>query len=216
MTNALLPWVFFGGLAVTLGGLALINATRNRKRRAAYAEYCLIRGFMFEDKRPNGERRYAEMFEPFTAGRRRSWGHTISGTKNQAPFTAFEYQWITGGGKSSSSHWIGGIVWEHDKDSFPKFALSPEGWLSRLGQVFGMQDIDFDESPEFSRMYQLKGSAASSKRRRISTLPAAADSSSGSGPVSCRLRMSSTNGSSKATTCAAGSSSNDQRAHPDR
>src|SRR5436309_10898445 len=184
MTNALLPWVFFGGLAVTLGGLALINATRNRKRRAAYAEYCLIRGFTFEDKRPNGERRYAEMFEPFTAGRRRSWGHTISGTKNQAPFTAFEYQWITGSGKSSSSHWIGGIVWEHDKDSFPKFA-----------------------PPR---------SAASSKRRRISTLPAAADSSSGSGPVSCRLRMSSTNGSSKATTCAAGSSSNDQRAHPDR
>jgi len=157
MTDALLPWIFFGGFAVSLGGLALVNAARNRKRRAAFAEYCLIRGFTFEDKRPNGERRYADMFEPFTAGRRSSWGYTISGTKNKVPFTAFEYQWVTGGGKSSSTHRIGGIVWERDKDSLPRFLLSPEGWLSRLGQVFGMQDIDFDESPEFSRMYRLKG-----------------------------------------------------------
>lgn len=156
MTNAL-PWLVFGGLAVMLGGMALLNTTRNRKRRAAFAEYSLIRGFTFEDKRPNGERRYADAFESFNAGHRRTWGNTISGTKNQAPFTAFEYRWTTGGGKSSQTHSICGIVWEHDRDSLPKFALSPEGWFARLGQVFGMQDIDFDESPEFSRMYRLKG-----------------------------------------------------------
>jgi hypothetical protein len=156
MTNAL-PWLVFGGLAVALGGGALLFAARNRKRRAAFDEYCLIRGFTFEDKRPNGERRYADAFESFNAGHRRTWGYTISGTKNQALFTAFEYRWTTGGGKSSHTHSICGIVWEQDRDSIPKFALSPEGWFSRLGQVFGMQDIDFDESPEFSRMYRLKG-----------------------------------------------------------
>jgi hypothetical protein len=156
MTIAL-PWLVFGGIAVMLGGMGLLNAARNRKRREAYAEYSLIRGFTFEEKRPNGERRYADAFELFTAGHRRTWGYTISGTKNQAPFTAFEYRWVTGSGKSSHAHRIGGIVWERDTDSLPKFALSPEDWLSRVGQVFGMQDIDFDESPEFSRMYRLKG-----------------------------------------------------------
>jgi len=145
MTDALLPWIFLVGFVVSHGGLALVKAARNRKRRVAFAEYCLSRGFTFEDKRPNGERRYADMFEPFTAGRRRSWGCTISGTKNQVPFTAFEYQWVTGGGKSSSTHRIGGIVWERDKDSLPRFALSPEGWLSRLGQVFGMEYVDVRE-----------------------------------------------------------------------
>jgi hypothetical protein len=156
MTIAL-PWLMFGGIAVMLGGMSLLNAARNRKRREAYAEYSLVRGFTFEEKRPNGERRYADAFEPFSAGHRRTWGYTISGTKNQAAFTAFEYRWVTGSGKSSSAHRIGGIVWERDTDALPKFALSPENWLSRVGQVFGMQDIDFDESPEFSKMYRLKG-----------------------------------------------------------
>ena len=151
------PWVFFGGLAVLFGGMALLTRARNRKRREAYTEYSLIRGFSFEDNRPEGERRYGDTFEPFTAGHSHKWGFTICGTKNQAPFTAFEYRWTTGGGKSSHTHWIGGIVWEQDKGSFPKFALSPEGWFSRLGQLFGMQDIDFVDSPEFSRMYRLKG-----------------------------------------------------------
>lgn len=152
-----LPWLLFGGIAALLGGLAVFNNARNRKRRAAYAEYSLIRGFTFEDNRPEGERRFGDAFEPFTTGHGHKWGYTISGTKNQTPFTAFEYRWITGGGKSSQTHLIGGIVWEQDKGSFPKFALSPEGWFSRLGQIFGMQDIDFVDSPEFSKMYRLKG-----------------------------------------------------------
>ena len=152
-----LPWLFVGGLAVMLGGLGFLLAARNRKRRAAYIEYSLIRGFTFENERPEGERRYADAFEPFTVGRSRKWGHTISGIRNQSAFTAFEYRWTTGSGKSSHTHWIGGIVWERERAVFPKFTLSPEGWVSRLGQIFGMQDIDFVESPEFSRMYQLKG-----------------------------------------------------------
>src|SRR6266487_2055298 len=150
-------WLIMGGAAALVGSLVLVSRAQERKRRAAYEEFCVIRGFTFEPERPDGERRFADVFDPFTAGRRRTWGYTISGTKNQAPFTVFEYRWVTGGGKNSSTHRIGGIVWERDDAAFPKFALSPEGWFSRLGHMFGAQDIDFPESPEFSRAYQLKG-----------------------------------------------------------
>ena len=150
-------WLIMGGAAALVGSLALVSRAQERKRRAAYEEFCMIRGFTFEPERPDGERRFADVFDPFTAGRRRTWGYTISGTKNQAPFTVFEYRWVTGSGKNSSAHRIGGIVWERDDAAFPKFALSPAGWFSRLGHMFGAQDIDFPESPEFSRAYQLKG-----------------------------------------------------------
>lgn len=151
------PWLIIGGVGAALGGLALINQARNRKRRASYAEYALVRGFTFEEQRADWEQRYAGVLDLFNEGRRHVWGNTISGTKNQLPFTAFEYRWVTGGGKSSSTHYICGVVWERDGVAFPRFGLSPEGWLSRIGQMFGMQDIDFDDSPEFSRQYQLKG-----------------------------------------------------------
>jgi len=48
-------------------------------------------------------------------------------------------------------------MWELDDAVLPQFTLTPEGWLSRLGQVFGMQDIDFEDAPEFSKAYRLKG-----------------------------------------------------------
>ena len=150
------PWLIMGGIAVALGGLALFNQVRNRKRRAAFAEYCLPRGFTFEEQRADHERRYANVLDVFNQGRRRVWGNTISGTKNNTPFTAFEYRWVTGGGKHSQTHYIGGVLWELG-GAFPQFSLSPEGWLSRIGHAFGSQDIDFDDSPEFSKQYQLKG-----------------------------------------------------------
>lgn len=152
-----LQFLVMGGFAAIFGGLILLARARERKRRDAYQEFCLVRGFAFEPERPEGEKRFADAFEPFNQGRRRSWRYTISGTRNQAAFIAFEYQWVTGSGRSSTTHQISGVVWERDDVSFPKFALSPEGWFSKPGAVFGMQDIDFADSPEFSNMYRLKG-----------------------------------------------------------
>ena len=150
-------WLIIGGVGALLGAGALVARSIERKRREAYEQHCLIRGFKFEVERPEGERRFRDFFEPFNQGRSRRWGYTISGERHGAPFTAFEYRWVTGGGKSSQTHHIGGMVWELDDAVLTTFALTPEGWFSRLGQVFGMQDIDFDDAPEFSKAYRLKG-----------------------------------------------------------
>ena len=150
-------WLIIGGVAALLGAGALVARAAERKRREAYEQHCLIRGFKFEPERPEGERRFRDFFEPFNQGHSRRWGSTISGQLHGAAFTAFEYRWVTGGGKSSHTHHIGGLVWEADDAVFPQFSLTPEGWFSRLGEVFGMQDIDFDDAPEFSKAYRLKG-----------------------------------------------------------
>jgi len=161
-------WLIMGGVAVLVGGAALLVRAQERKRRTAYEEFSVIRGFTFEPERPDGERRFSEVFEPFNEGRRRRWGYTITGSKNQAPFCAFEYHWVTGSGKNSSAHRLSGVVWERDDLALPTFALSPEGWFSRLGQMFGMQDIDFEESPDFSKMYRLRGPDETAIRKLFS------------------------------------------------
>ncbi len=149
--------LLFGAVAAVLGTGALISWARQRKRREAYTEYSLIRGFQYEPRHPEGERRFRDVFEPFQKGNSDSWRNTITGTKNQTPFIAFEYVWTTGASKYQNRHHVSGIIWERDDVSFPKFALVPQGWLSRAGHIFGMQDIDFADSPEFSSAYRLTG-----------------------------------------------------------
>lgn len=151
------PWILIGaGLAVT-GAAVLFQRARERKRRESYAEYSIIRGYTYEPQRAEGERRFQDAFEVFKQGNKESWRNTITGTKNQAPFTAFEYVWHTGAGKSRHRHVVSGLIWERDHVSLPPFTLAPEGWFSRLGDWFKKRDIDFVESPDFSRVYQLKG-----------------------------------------------------------
>lgn len=153
------PWLFVGGGAALVGTIVLIVQAAERRRREAYEQHCLVRGFRFERERAGGEHRFRHVFDPFNQGRSRRWGYTISGQLHGVPFTAFEYRWVTGGGKSSTTHCLAGMVWEAGEDApFPKFALTPEGWFTRLGEFFGMQDIDFDDAPDFSRTYRLKGS----------------------------------------------------------
>ncbi len=39
----------------------------------------------------------------------------------------------------------------------PDFALEPEGLHTKLSEVVGGKDIDFDEYPDFSKRYYLRG-----------------------------------------------------------
>src|SRR5207302_2233016 len=64
---------------------------------------------------------------------------------------------VTGSGKSSQTHRIGGLLWTVER-SLPQFLLTPEGLWARIVAHFGGQDIDFAESPEFSSAYRLRGS----------------------------------------------------------
>lgn len=148
------PWyIVVGGLVVFSVWTALRSRALERRRREAYAEFCLIRGFKYEPPHPEGERRFRDVFDDFQKGDGSSWRNTITGTRNGTPFTAFEYVWKEG----KATHMRSGIIWERDDGSFPKFELAPEGWLSRVGELFGARDIDFTESPEFSKAYRLTG-----------------------------------------------------------
>ena len=151
------PWILVGGGLAVAGGAVWFQRARERKRRDAYAEYSLVRGYTYEPQRADGAHRFRDVFDVFKQGGNDSWRNTITGTKNRARFTAFEYVWHTGAGKSRHTHVVSGLIWESDAVSLPRFTLAPEGWFSRLGDWFTKRDIDFIESPEFSRSYQLKG-----------------------------------------------------------
>lgn len=151
------PFLPVVGAVVVAGGVAATVVYRDRRRRAALEEYCLIRGYRFERERPGAEAPFAGTFGVFTHGHRRRWGTTITGQVGGRPFTAFEYSYVTGGGQHSSRHRFTAMLWESADANLPRFTIVPEGFFRRLSQRFGAQDFDFDEDPEFSRAYQLQG-----------------------------------------------------------
>jgi hypothetical protein len=144
-------------LAVLAGG-GIVTAVFlwQRRRREALEQYCLVRGYRFEPERRGAESNL-EGFGVFRQGHNRRWRATITGQSGGRPFTAFEYTYVTGGGKNSSHHRLTVMLWESTETSLPAFTLVPEGFFRRLAQRFGAKDFDFDEDPEFSRAYQLQG-----------------------------------------------------------
>jgi len=151
----MVPLVLLGAGAI--GGIAALIALRQRRRREALEQYCMVRGYRFERKRPGAEAALAETFGIFREGHNRRWRGTISGRVGGRAFTAFEYSYVTGGGQHSSHHRYAMLVWESAEANLPTFSLAPEGFFQRLAHRFGVKDFDFVEDPEFSRAYQLQG-----------------------------------------------------------
>src|SRR3989442_1925327 len=160
--------IVFGGVAAVAGGVGLVTWLVTRRRRQAYEAFCRDRGYRFDAQRSGEEARHAATCRLFTEGHGRRWTFTIVGTSGGTPFTAFEYRWTTGSGKSSRSHCIGGLLWTVER-SLPLFFLAPQGWWDKGAAYFGVHEIDFDDSPDFSHSYRLQGGDESPGPRLFKT-----------------------------------------------
>lgn len=135
----------------------LVQRRIERQRQGAYQQFCNERGYQYVARRPGAERPYAGVVKLFNRGSRHRWRDEISGQYGEVPFTAFEYLYTISTGKSSRTYKFAMIRWEEPSLDLPQFALAPEGFFQRVGQLFGAQDIDFPEDPVFSHEYVLKG-----------------------------------------------------------
>lgn len=98
----------------------------------------------------------------FTKGRRRIAKNVMSARSTSdrggAEWTAiFDYQYTVGGGQQSHTHRHSVLAIESSALRAPNFTLQPEGLFAKIGAAFGSQDIDYEDDPEFSRLFVLKG-----------------------------------------------------------
>ena len=89
----------------------------------------------------------------------------ISGNASAMKITIFDFLYIQGSGKSSNSYNQTAVLFISDRLNIPKFKMRPENVFHRIGSSFGMQDIDFEEYPIFSKQYLLQGEDEKSVRR---------------------------------------------------
>lgn len=173
------PGLLFGilvalGVLAIGGGIWAVHRRLERKRTEAMRRHAALMGGSFLEVlgAPDGPEslRSAPDLVPlirslefFRKGRSRRIANLIARPEeNRRREWIFDYSFVTGAGKSQRT--VRQTIWacRFSGRALPVFSLAPEGILAKL---FDGRDIDFEEDPEFSKRFLLKGPAPEPVRK---------------------------------------------------
>ena len=103
-------------------------------------------------------------FKLFNRGQRRKASNLIEGDSGEVKISIFDYEFTAGTDKYKTVYKQTIIALRSKRLHFPKFQMRPEMFLDKLGPVMGLQDLDFETHPEFSKLFVLEGSDEASIR----------------------------------------------------
>lgn len=98
-----------------------------------------------------------DRFALFNQGHGKQIRNMMYGEASGIKAAVFDYIYTTGSGKHQQTHYQSVVYLEPPNLVVPYFSLRPEGFMHKIFQAFGYQDIDFGQRPEFSRRYILRG-----------------------------------------------------------
>ena len=96
-------------------------------------------------------------FALFGVGHGKQIKNFMYGEAQGVKTAVFDYIYVTGGGKSSQTHYQTVVYLEPANLSWPAFSLRPENFMHKMLSALGYQDIDFGQRPGFSSQYILRG-----------------------------------------------------------
>ncbi len=164
-----LPFVIMGFIIIGVI-YGAIRAQRLEKQRSEQIEAMAEQlGLPYHAKADAGLLGQLANFKLFSTGRRRTITNMLYGEADGVSLALFDYQYTIGGGKNSQTLRQSVVYIRSQELDLPQFALGPENFLHRLGQMMGMQDIDFDSHPVFSKTFLLRGPNEEAIRRLFNT-----------------------------------------------
>jgi hypothetical protein len=143
-------------VALIVGIIILVKAME-RKRAEAIAAVAEEMGYRFQPKVEKEALAPLIGFRLFSQGHGRRARNLMVGETSSIEMWCLDYQFTTGGGKNSTTYSQTVVAFFPQGVRLPAFTLAPENFFHRIGQAFGMQDIDFNEYPIFSKGYLLRG-----------------------------------------------------------
>jgi hypothetical protein len=153
MDGSHIAMTFIGGILVSFVVVVLVVRRMERKRTQAMRGAALRLGLEFLE---DGDTLKAESFfvlPLFNQGRAKTFSNVVRNDK----VTCFGYRYTIGSGKSQTRVIQSVAAHRLPGRNLPAFELKPEGMFDRFVNVFGGQDLDFHDDPEFSRAFRLQG-----------------------------------------------------------
>lgn len=160
MMRDLVPLFPFLFIAVVLGLVVffiIYSRKKERERTLQLQQAASQLGWNFMPRAALDMIPGAERFALFSQGHSKQIKNMMYGEASGIKAAVFDYVYVTGYGKHQQTHYQSVVYLEPGNLVVPYFSLRPEGVLHKLFSVFGYQDIDFGQRPEFSRRYILRG-----------------------------------------------------------
>jgi hypothetical protein len=153
-----LPWAILAGAAAARIGGVIWGICKDKQRRLALTAAARRLGLQFQADAPGLAAEDYRNLHIFTQGRERTYRNILTGKpEGTAGVAICDFHYKTGDGRSSWACRQTVALLTYPKGDLPRFELRPETVLDKIGSVFGYHNIDFTESPEFSRRYMLRG-----------------------------------------------------------
>ncbi|MBN2104648.1 hypothetical protein JW835_11465 [bacterium] len=143
---------------LTLLVIIFIASIRNEKKRTeTLKQKAGMRGFTFQDKAGLEVIPLSNEFHLFSRGHSKRVQNFMQKSGLDSEEAIFDYIYTTGSGKNRSIHRQTVYLFHSDRLHLPVFAVRPEHVFHKIRQIFGYQDIDFKQYPEFSKKFILRG-----------------------------------------------------------
>jgi hypothetical protein len=142
-----------GIVALILG----VSFYLDKKRRQQWLEVASALGFESLPIYPGELDGIVGSSQLMSTGRQRAWTNIFKKQVDSLGVILCDYRYTIGSGKNSTTWQQTVILFCSPSINAPRFEIKPEGWLHKVGELVGFQDIDFVECPEFSKKYLLTG-----------------------------------------------------------
>jgi len=126
----------------------LYLALCERKRKKELKKVSFETGFTYS---PAADIELPDL-ELFRKGHARSKSNLLTTSESGITWSIFDYHYSVGRRTRKQT-----VVMAQLDRELPEFSLSQEYFYHRIGEIMGFKDIDFEEYPEFSQKYRLKG-----------------------------------------------------------
>jgi hypothetical protein len=151
-------FVFLVVIFAMVGVVIVVAAQRQEKERREKVERLARRlGFSYRQEGEPLLRLGLPDFQLFSRGRSRRHRSLLQGDRLGASVVISDYQYVTGSGRSQSTHRQTVLILESERQRLPAFRLRPEHLGDRLAAKLGFQDIDIPGQPLFSERFRLQG-----------------------------------------------------------
>ncbi|HNW92735.1 MAG TPA: hypothetical protein PKM88_07500 [bacterium] len=145
-----------------------------RRRRRELAAWAMQSGWSFATDEAEPDPDSYGQLDYFRQGRSQGLANRMQPPGGESSELLADHSFVTGSGKNSHTHAQTIFLCRLPFAALPQFSLHPENLGHKLLAMFGMQDVDFADDPEFSRRFLLRGADEDAVRARFSPLCRAA------------------------------------------
>ena len=154
-------WTLFPVLILII---YLVRRANARKRTEALSS---VAAELKLDFHPDGDEALHLALSEFplmNKGRKGQLTNVCAGGTDEVRLWIFDYRFITGHGKHRRVHRQTAVAMESAVLDVPEFRMRPERMFDRVGQMLGLQDIDFEGHLQFSQQFVLQSEMAEATR----------------------------------------------------